>query len=175
MLKRISAISAAVAGALLIGTGAQAASEGRLVCDRPLSSSTPANCVWQASGVPAERVSVVTSSSGEPVMSRSGSASAPVSSSERVLIVSEPASAGAPVYIIEPAAGSRFQRGDQVVIVTEPAIVESPRVIESSRGDAFPDPSPPSAIVEPRRERYDRQLDPSDTRDRALGRHSQPE
>jgi hypothetical protein len=175
MVKRISAISAAVAGALLIGTGAQAASDGQLVCDRPLSSSTPANCVWQSANAPAERIAVVTS--GEPVRSGSSGAvvsgsGAPVrsgSNSERVLIVSEPASAGAPVYIIEPA-GSRMQRGDQVVIVTEPAIVE-PR--ESSRGDAFPDPSPPSTIVEPRRS--DRYLDPSDTRDRALGRHSQPQ
>ena len=91
--------------------------------------------------------------------------------SERVLIVSEPAAAGEPVYIIEPTADGSLRRGEQVVVVTEPVIVERPRVIESSRGDAYPDPSPPSVQVEPRR--FDRQLDPSDTRDRALGRHNQ--
>jgi hypothetical protein len=157
MLKRISAVSAAVAGALLIGAGAQAASGTHLHCDRPLSSSTPANCVLQAPGSAPERFSVVTSS-GEPVRS--------AASSERVVVVSQPAVAGAPVYIVEPAQGGSLRRGEPVMIVmTEPIVVES-----SSRNDAYPDPSAPSSIERPRRS-----LDPSDTRDRALGRHSQPE
>jgi hypothetical protein len=96
-------------------------------------------------------------SAGEPVRS--------AASSERVLIVSQPAVAGAPVYVVEPVHGSSLRRGEPVVIVmTEPIVVES-----SSRNDAFPDPSPPSSIERPR------SLDPSDTRDRALGRHFQPE
>ena len=154
MLKRISAISAAVAGALLIGAGAQAASGTQLQCDRPLSSATPANCVLQSPGGPPERVSVVTSA-GEPVRS--------AASSERVLIVSEPSVAGAPVYIVEPASGSSLRRGEQVVIVTDPVVVQ-----ENWRNDAFPDPSPGAA--EPRR------YDPPRERgmDRPFGRHSQP-
>ena len=170
MLKRISAVSAAVAGALLIGTGAQAAQEGQLLCDRPLSSSTPANCVLQSPGSPPERIAVVTSSSGQPVVSGQ---SAPVisraparASSERVLIVSEPASAGAPVYIVEPTAGSSLRRGEQIVIVTDAAVVQ-----ENWRNDAFPDPSPGSSSVEPRR--YDPPRESG--MDRPYGRHSQPE
>jgi hypothetical protein len=160
MLKRISAISAAVTGALLIGAGAQAATGTQLQCDRPLSSVTPANCVLQSPGSAPERVAVVTSA-GEPVRS--------AASSERVLIVSEPSVAGAPVYIVEPASGSSLRRGEQVVIVTQPMVIEGSRS-ESSRNDAFPDPSPPSAAGS-----QPRNLDPSDTRDRALGRHVQPD
>jgi len=102
MLKRISAVSTAVAGAFLIGAGAQAASGTELQCDRPLSSATPANCVLQSPGSPPERVAVVTSG-GQPVRS--------AASSERVLIVSEPSVAGAPVYIVEPASSSSLRRG----------------------------------------------------------------
>jgi hypothetical protein len=159
MLKRISAISAAVTGALLIGAGAHAATGTQLQCDRPLSSATPANCVLQSPRGAPERVAVVTSA-GEPVRS--------AASSERVLVVSQPAAAGAPVYIVEPAYG--LQRGEQVVIVTEPMVIEGARG-ESSRNDSFPDPSPPSAAGS----RPRNNLDPSDTRDRALGRHVQPD
>ena len=159
MVKRISAISAAVTGALLVGAGAQAATGTELQCDRPLSSATTANCVLQSPGAAPQRVAVVTSG-GEPVRS--------AASSERVLIVSEPSVAGAPVYIVEPASGSGLRRGEQVVIVSDPMVIEGSRA-ESSRGDAFPDPSPPSS------NQSRRSLDPSDTRDRALGRHFQPE
>ena len=170
VLKRISAVSAAVAGALLIGAGAQAATEGQLICDRPLSSASPANCVIQSAGSPPERVSVVTSGTGEPVISGQPSsrpARPPVVSSESVLIVSEPGSrVGEPVYIIEqPVSGSRLRRGEQVVIVTDPVVVQ-----ENWRNDAFPDPSPGSSAERPRR------YDPPRERgmDRPFGRHSQP-
>lgn len=133
MLKRISMVSAAVAGALLIGAGAQAASGTQLQCDRPLSSATPANCVLQSPGAAPERVAVVTSA-GEPVHS--------VPSSERVLIVSEPAVAGAPVYIVEPSPRSSLRRGEQVVIVTEPTVIEGSRVQIWGSDDAFPEPTP---------------------------------
>jgi hypothetical protein len=167
MLKRISAVSAAVAGALLIGSGAQAAPEGQLLCDRPLSSATPANCVLQSPNSAPERIAVVTSSSGQPVISGSGQPAQSVrSSSERVLIVSEPASAGAPVYIVEPSAGSSLRRGEQIVIVTDAAVVQ-----DNWRNDAFPDPSPGSSAVEPRRYSPPRESG----MDRPYGRHSQPE
>ena len=169
MLKRISAVSAAVAGALLIGSGAQAATEEQLVCDRPLSSASPANCVLQSPGTPPERVSVVTSGTGEPVISGQPSsrpAGPPVvSSSESVLIVSEPAVVGEPVYIIEPVRGSNLRRGEQVVLVTDPVVVR-----ENWRNDAFPDPSPGTSAERPRRYEPPREQG----MDRPYGRHSQP-
>ena len=168
MLKRISAVSAAVAGALLIGTGAQAATEEQLVCDRPLSSASPANCVLQSAGAPPERMSVVTSGTGEPVISGQPSsrpARTPAVSSESVLIVSEPAAVGEPVYIIEPVRGSNLRRGEQVVLVTDPVVVR-----ENWRNDAFPDPSPGSSAERPRR--YEPPRDQG--MDRPYGRHSQP-
>ena len=161
-LKRMSAISAAVAGALLISTGAQAATEDQLICDRPLSSATPANCVLQSSSGPAQRVNVI-SGTGQPVISGQPSSRAPVASSaERVVIVSEPAAVGQPVYIVEPSS-TALSRGEQVVIVTDPVLVQN------WRNDAFPDPSPGSA-EQPRRYNPPRESG----MDRPFGRHSQP-
>ena len=130
MLKRISAVSAAVAGALLIGTGAQAMSSGQLVCDRPLSSASPVSCEWFSSG-PTQRIAVVTSA-GEPVRSRSSAADAVVvSQPTEGILVAQPASR---IYVLEPVSSNA--RGEHVAVMERSSVV----VIREPRRDDAPLP-----------------------------------
>ena len=133
MLKRISAVSAAVAGALLIGTGAQAMSSGQLVCDRPLSSAAPVSCEWYSAGSAPARIAVVTSA-GEPVRSRSSRRAADVvvvSQPTEGVLVTQP---GSRIYVLEPVSSNA--RGEHVAVVERSSVV----VIREPRRDDAPLP-----------------------------------
>jgi hypothetical protein len=133
MLKRISAVSAAVAGALLIGTGAQAMSSGQLVCDRPLSSASPVSCEWYSAGAAPARIAVV-ASAGEPVRSRAGQRAADVvvvSQPTEGILVTQP---GSRIYVLEPVSSNA--RGEHVAVVERSSVV----VIREPRRDRAPLP-----------------------------------
>jgi hypothetical protein len=133
MLKRICAVSAAVAGALLIATGAQAMSSGQLVCDRPLSSASPVTCEWFSAGAAPERIAVVTSA-GEPVRSRSSQRAADVvvvSQPTEGILVTRP---GSGIYVLEPVSSNA--RGEHVAVLDRSSVV----VIREPRRDDGPIP-----------------------------------